>query len=439
MESHMKRFGISGPAAWTALISFLLLGLVRVPARADIQEESGDLMEAIELIRINMPVSDSEGFVKPSSLDLSRWRTVSEAFINSETGIVDSLIDLYFPSYEIVDFIDEGFENRHYRMLREEVPPDLAWGTYILCINHRREIAIEVPHGRYETNTPSEGIDIFRRTGSFLFMMNGAHRCANSAYTPCDGSSDVCGTGRYQISDMGHVTQSAYQVMHEVYTGAYPEGYAFSIHGMSQTNCNDIFLSNGTSSGSKPILYELRDNMNASGNIAVSVAGDGTCTCTLVGSTNVQGRFTNASPYPCYMAASSNNGRFIHAEQLRRVRDNYSIYSKFITAINDAIDTVTSVDGNDMPSVASLFLSIPYPNPSGSEMNFSLSSIHDQDVTVEVYDVSGARVKSLYHGSIRGREVMNFTLPPERLTSGVYFIRATGNGASAIRKIILVH
>jgi hypothetical protein len=225
--------------------------------------------------------------------------------------------------------------------------------------------------------------------------------------------------------------------MHELFTDANPDGYSFSIHGMSQTNCNDIFLSNGTATGSKALLYGLRDIMNASGNITVSVAGDGTCTCTLVGSTNVQGRYTNGSPQPCYTPASSNNGRFIHAEQLRRVRDNYAIYSKFITAINEAIDTVTSAGGYKVPD-ASLYISAPWPNPAGSEIRFFLSSRYAQNVTVELYDVTGARVGTLYRGALREQEVIDLTLRPDRFSSGLYFIRATGDGVSANRKVILV-
>ncbi len=433
----MSLFSLSDQAARTIAVTALGLSFLAAPLRADVPLESGDLMEAIETIRVNMPLSGSEGFVPPSSLDLSRWRLVCDALLDDHPEAVDSLICLYFPSYEIVDFIDEGFENNSYRILRETIPPDLAWGTYILRRNHKRTIAIEVPHGRYETNTPSEGIDIFRRTGALLFMMNGAHRCANSAFTPCDGSSTVCETGRYHISDMGHVTQSGYQVMHEVFTAAHSEGYSFSIHGTTQSGCNDIFLSNGTAD-SKPILYDLRDNMNGSGNIVVSVAGDGTSTCTLVGSTNVQGRFTNGSAHPCYLPASGNNGHFIHAEQQRRVRDNFEIYSKFIAAINDAIDTVTSSGENEMPD-AGLVLSMPWPNPSGSEMRVSLYSRYEQNVTVELYSVSGTRVGTLYRGSMGEKETRELTLRPERFFSGVYFIRATGNGALANRKVILMH
>jgi len=433
----MRLSALAESAARTAVICAVGVGLLAAPLRADIPQESGDLMEAIEVIRVNMPLTGSEGFVPPSSLDLSRWRLVCDALLDDEPEVVDSLVSLYFPSYEIVTFVDEGFENREYRLLRETIPPTLAWGTFVRAVDYERLIAIEVPHGRYETNTPSEGIDMFRRTGAMLFQMNGAHRCANSAFTPCDGSSDVCGTDKYHVSDMGHMTQTAYQVMHEEYTDAHPDGYSFSIHGMSQTNCNDIFLSNGTATGSKQILYDLRDSMNESGNIVVSVVGDGTCTCTLTGTTNVQGRYTNGSSQPCYLPAPSNNGHFIHAEQLRRVRDNYSIYSKFIAAINEAIDTVTSTGGHDLPE-APLFLSVPWPNPSGTEIQFSLASRYDQNVTVELYSVSGTRVATLYRGAIRAGALVDLKLLPGRFSSGVYFIRATGNGFSANRKVILM-
>lgn len=433
----MSLSALTHAAARTAAVLALVAGLFAAPVRAGIPQESGDLLDAIEVIRANMPLPGSEGFEPPSSLELSRWRLVCDAFLDDQPEAVDSLISLYFPSYEIVTFIDEGFEDREYRLLRETTPPVRAWGTYVRAVGYGRLIAIEVPHGRYETGTPAEGIDIFRRTGALLFEMNGAHRCANSAYTPCDGTSDVCGTGRYHVSDMGHATLTAFQLMHEEYTNAHPDGYSFSLHGMSQTNCSDIFLSNGTATGSNQVLYDMRDGMNGSGDIVACIAGDGTCACTLHGTTNVQGRYTNGSSQPCYLPASGNNGRFIHAEQLRRVRDSYAIYSKLIAAINGAIDSVASAGGY-IPSDAALYLSVPRPNPAGSEMQFSLGSRYDQDVTVELYDISGAKVGTLYRGAIRRRAGLDLKLRPEQFSSGVYFVRATGGNASANRKVIIV-
>ncbi len=416
----------------------LIIGLFPVALHADVGEESGDLMDEIEFIRVNMPGSGAEGFVPPSYIELNRWEDISESFLDGHPDVVDSLIGLYFPSYEIVRFTDTGFGNHEYLILRESVPVTLGWGTFILRLQNERKIAIEVPHGRYETNTPSEGVDIFRRTGARLFIMNGTHRCSNSASTPCDGYTSVCGSsGSYRISDMAHVTEAAFQGMHEAYTIKYPEGYAFSIHGTSSSDCSDIFLSSGKGSDSQPIIYEMRDNMNSSGNIFVSVSGDGTSACTLTGGTNVQGRMTNSSDEPCFQAASSNNGYFIHAEQQRRVRDNYSIYSKFINAINDAIDVVTSTGEIGLPVDVDLDLSNPSPNPSGSEVRMSLSSFRTQNVTVEVFDVAGRKVKTLYNGSLQKNDVIDLTLRSNRLPSGVYFIRARGTGYSTVRKVIL--
>jgi len=416
----------------------LIIGVFPVALHADVGVESGDLMDEIEFIRVNMPGSGAEGFVPPSYIELIRWEDISESFLNGHAEEVDSLTDLYFPAYEIVRFTDTGFGSHEYLLLRETVPVTLGWGTYILRLQHEMEIVIGVPHGRYETNTPSEGVDMFRRTGARLFMMNGTHRCSNSAYTPCDGTTSVCGSSsRYRVSDMAHLTESAFQVMHEAYTVKYPVGYAFSVHGTTASNCSDIFLSSGKGSDSQPIIYELRDHMNSSGNIFVSVSGDGTSTCTLTGGTNVQGRLTNLSDEPCFEAASSNSGFFIHAEQQRRVRDNYSIYSKFINAINAAIDVVTSTGEIGLPVVAGLDLSNPSPNPSGSEVRMSLSSFRAQHVTVEVFDVAGRKVKTLYSGSLQKNDVIDLTLRSNRLPSGVYFIRARGNGYSTVRKVIL--
>ena len=297
---------------------------------------AGDLLAEIETIRTNMPGSGDEGFATPSSTDLDTWQTIMQALLDDQPATAGAPIAA-FPSYELITFCDTGFEDKQYYVLREPGVVVRGWGTFIVSPDFEREIAIEVPHPLFETNTPSEGADIFRRTRARFFLMSGAHRCSNAAHSTCDGTSNVCGDGVYHVSDMAHIVASAYQVAHEVFTDKYAQGYTFSLHGTGQAVCNDIFLSNGIGSDSKPILHSLRDAMNASGNIVVSVAGDGTSTCTLTGSTNVQGRYTNGSTDPCQTSVVSNSGYFIHAEQQRRVRDDFAIYSKFTDAINATI------------------------------------------------------------------------------------------------------
>ncbi|MBD3179441.1 MAG: T9SS type A sorting domain-containing protein [Candidatus Latescibacteria bacterium] len=421
----------------TAVLVFICLPFAT--GFADIPEESGDLMDEIEIIRINMPGKGEEGFVIPTSSELNNWREVSESFLCGHMDEVDSLVNLYFPSvYQLVHFTDTGYQDLKYYILKERAPIQKGWGTFILGIDYQREIAIEIPHARFEINTPSEGVDMFRRTGSRVFIMTGTHRCSNDQWAPCDGISSVCGDGHYHISDVAHNVDCFYQVMHEAYTDIYPFGYSFSIHGTSNSDCPDIFLSNGRGDDSKPIIYEMKERMNNMGNISVSVAGDGSSSCTLTGATNVQGRYTNSSPSPCYQSAPANNGRFIHAEQRRRVRDNYYIYIKFIDAINSTISTEPDSTGGNVNSSSLLDLSVPFPNPSRTEIRFSLFSLKDQFVSVDLFDVAGKRLKSIHSGRFAEQETRNFCLNYDDLSSGVYFIRASAEGIMISRKVLVI-
>lgn len=421
------------------LAVFLVILIPLSPVFADMPGESGDLMDEIEIIRINMPGSGDEGFVTPASNELSNWREICEVFLEEEMEEVDSLVNEHFPNvYDFVHFIDTGYDDSEYYILRENTPIEKGWGTFILKMNYDREIAIEIPHARFEINTPSEGIDMFRRTSSCLFIMTGTHRCSNGQWTPCDGTSSVCGDGHYHISDVAHNTHSFYQVMHEVFTDKYPQGYSFSLHGTSKSSCPDIFLSNGRGDDSKPIIYELKERMNNMGNISVSVAGDGTSSCTLTGATNVQGRYTNSSTDPCYQSAYSNNGHFIHAEQQRRVRDNYYIYSKFIDAINSTIPEGPNTNPDPVTNTSLLDLSLPSPNPSGTEIRFSLFSLKRQLVYVELFDVSGKKLRTIHSGRFAERETRDFSLNGETLGSGVYFVRATAGEINITRKVIVI-
>ncbi len=379
-----------------ALFAFLFPALFGLAARAEIQPAAGDLLDEIESIRGNMPGRDSEGFSPPGSADLDTWRTIAEALLDEQAGIVDSLITIHFPEYELLLYVDTGLDGSEYYVLKESPPITLGWGTLILRLCHDREIAIEVPHPRYEINTPSEGGDIFRLVGARLFIMAGTHRCANSAHSPCDGTSTVCGDNNYHVSDMAHLAEAAYQVAHEAFTGTYPEGYSFSMHGTVRSSCEDMFLSNGHASDSKPLLYDLRDHMLASGDISVGIAGDGISGCTLHGGTNTQGRYTNGSPDPCTQGCASTTGHFIHAEQQRRVRDSIAVYSKLVDAIQEVIPAVQTGLVSTHGPMTKIVLSGPYPNPGKSQICFTLTVTAARAVKVEAFDALGRRVADLY-------------------------------------------
>jgi len=422
----------------TVLAAFILPLVLGLHARAEIQPASGDLLDEIESIRGNMPGRGSEGFSPPGSADLNIWRTIAEALLEEQAGTVDSLLTTHFPDYELLLYVDTGLDSSEYYVLKESPPITLGWGTLILRLCHAREIAIEIPHPRYEINTPSEGGDIFRRAGARLFIMAGTHRCANSAHSPCDGTSTVCYDNNYHVSDMAHLTDAVYQVAHEAFNGAYPEGYSFSMHGTGSSSCEDIFLSNGHASDSQPVLFDLRDHMLASGDITVGIAGDGTSDCTLYGSTNTQGRYTNGSPTPCTQSCGSATGHFIHAEQQRRVRDSITVYSKLIAAIEEVIPAVQAGLVSPSGPVTDILLSGPYPNPGKSQVFFTLTVAEAQAVRVEAFDTLGRRVAELYGATALPGLPVRIEFETAGLASGIYFVRASSGGVASTRAVTLL-
>jgi hypothetical protein len=65
------------------------------------------------------------------------------------------------------------------------------------------------------------------------------------------------------------------------------------------------------------------------------------------------------------------------------------------------------------------------PNPFGSETAISFSIFEKQNVRLEVFDLSGKQVKSLFAGELPAGE-HRFELAAEGLAAGVYFVKMEG-------------
>jgi N-acetyl-anhydromuramyl-L-alanine amidase AmpD len=61
----------------------------------------------------------------------------------------------------------------------------------------------------------------------------------------------------------------------------------------------------------------------------------------------------------------------------------------------------------------------------------------EQNVTVEVYDALGRRVKVLYDGTLKANESRPLRFRGDDLTSGHYFIRIRGESFSTVRRAVL--
>ena len=84
-------------------------------------------------------------------------------------------------------------------------------------------------------------------------------------------------------------------------------------------------------------------------------------------------------------------------------------------------------------------LSQNYPNPFNPQTSIDFVVPTTGHVSLEVYDVSGARVATLFDGvkSAGSRETINFNADGG-LASGVYFYRLRGNGFTEMKKMVLL-
>lgn len=101
-----------------------------------------------------------------------------------------------------------------------------------------------------------------------------------------------------------------------------------------------------------------------------------------------------------------------------------------IVRIND------SALADDDPDVYTL--SAAHPNPFNPRTSFSLTLRERQDVTVEVFNLLGTRVKHLFSGTMETGETRSFTFTADDLPSGIYLYRVQGESFTATRQMTLL-
>jgi len=77
-------------------------------------------------------------------------------------------------------------------------------------------------------------------------------------------------------------------------------------------------------------------------------------------------------------------------------------------------------------TTAPFVLTEPYPNPFASTANFILTVARTQPVRIDVVDVLGRRVETVFEGILGEGEARSFRLDGSHLAGGLYLIRARG-------------
>lgn len=87
---------------------------------------------------------------------------------------------------------------------------------------------------------------------------------------------------------------------------------------------------------------------------------------------------------------------------------------------------------------AAFQLSEAYPNPFNPTTSFSLTVAQDQKVKVEVYDLTGRLVQTLFNGNILANEIQYFHFDASHLASGTYLYRVLGEKFTQTKRIQLL-
>jgi hypothetical protein len=239
--------------------------------------EDGSLMGyVLNWVNNDMPGENSEGYSVPDSMQLVRWRRVSDLFIDGQLASVEDSLQTYFQNYEVLTLTDTLLSDSQWYVLREKTPIQLGWGTYVVNPNWQRDLTVSCPHPIFDTNTPQQSVDLLQFTGARLLAIAGTHRCSNSQASECDGTTSACSEAAqaFRVSDMAHVSNSAFQVVHEAILAESANNYSLNLHGHSNNSCEDVFLSNGRADDSKSTVISFRDSLISRG-VDAAYAGDG--------------------------------------------------------------------------------------------------------------------------------------------------------------------
>lgn len=90
------------------------------------------------------------------------------------------------------------------------------------------------------------------------------------------------------------------------------------------------------------------------------------------------------------------------------------------------------------PEALADVLSTPSPNPTGGTSTFTIAVERGQNVSVEVFDVMGRHVQTVYQGALASGMSERLTLDASTLPAGVYIIRATGENFAETRRVTIV-
>ena len=314
------------------LILYTEQALAPVPGRAAtascVTFKEGNLIDEIRSIVAQMPGTGSNGMSIPSAAQMEAWEVLLDAVARGDLAAACDTIATHSFPYTIVHYTDTGSSNAEYWLIEENLPPSVGWGTYVIADEAETDLVIEVPHPGCEWKTEEEGVELLRQMRARAVLVAGTHRCANTDYSPCSGTTSFCGVEEpHRTSDVAHATQTIFFASHRALVVPGSDAVAVQLHGC--VDCPDLFISNGTYAPGELAQELFRQSVSACAPLAVDLADCNPLDWPLAGTTNVEGRYSNGTgTLPGFDACTENAPgpsepeQFLHLEQSRALRDD---------------------------------------------------------------------------------------------------------------------
>lgn len=429
------------------------MGILALCASAALHSQtyvSGDLVARIDNHITTMPGSgDLRKYVAPSAGQFAEWSTAVSFILQGQYHEADSSASLV--GYDVVVFTDNTTMPSHEYVVLEELSGNgRYWGVYVFNPQPLRpDLAIQSPHPLNDNNTGRQSIRMFKNNGAGAFFISGAHRCNNSQYSPCSGTTTTCSAGAepYRISDQPHNADGTFQATTQVLASFFPEMVFVQVHGFAkQTGDPDLIMSYGTTVAptGEDKLVQLANNFILEDATLTYKAAHLVDTTSwvprLFATQNTQGRFLNGVADPCSQYASTSSGRFIHVEQAYpKLRDNSTNWNKFSNALANTFQPVSGVS-DETPSTPvpdNFQLHANYPNPFNPSTTIAFTLERESDISLVVRDLLGHEVAVLADGMHQaGTHRVQFE--GEDLPSGVYFVTLWHAGRTQTRSMLLL-
>ena len=389
------------------------------------QTDSGNLEDYLVSKVNNAPGNSGNDFVNPNNSDLTDWGEIIENILNGNINTARGSADNF--NYRIVEYTDTAFSsNDVYYILEEKNSQANYWGTFVFAKNPTRELILQAPHIKYDTNTGKQAIYSFVRLNNRALLLSGTHRCNHSSASSCSGTTSACSSSSqaFRISDMAHNGVTAFQKTTEIIHNTISSSFFIQLHGFSKSSSDPyVIISNGTTiaPSGRDYALDLKNGLaSADGSLTFKIGHIDNWT-RLIGTTNTQGRFINNSGNPCTTAANTSTGRFVHVEQEKsKLREDSSGWDKMFQALKNSFAATANIDD------FSKQVYFKTENPFKNNISFTGNNISK----FAIYNTLG---KLILEQKIENNKV---SLDTKNFTSGIYFLKVQTDKGSVSKKLI---